>query len=47
MDSYRERIAGGGNDERRREHGSDLARLETASELKQTVDPQPLYQTAL
>ena len=31
----------------RGEHGSNLARLETASELKKTVDPLPLQQTAL
>ena len=29
-------------DEMRREHGSNLTRLETVSELKKTVDPQPL-----
>ena len=29
-------------EERRREHGSSLARLEIASQLKKTVNPQPL-----
>ena len=33
--------------ERRREHGSNLARLETAPELKKAVDPQPLFSRRL
>ena len=32
----------GASEEKRKEHGSNLARPETASELKITVDPQPL-----
>ena len=31
---------------RRSEHGSNLARHETASELENTVEPQPLLQAA-
>ena len=38
---------GGVIEERKREHGSNIARLETAIELKSTVEVQSLQQTAL
>ena len=37
-----EREGEGVSEGRRREHGSNLARIKTASELQKTVDPQPL-----
>ena len=46
MDSGEERRAGASK-ERRREHGSNLARLETALVLKKTIDSQHLQKTAL
>ena len=36
-----EREERGASEERKREHGSILARLETASELQKNVDPKP------
>ena len=43
MDAGRKRRAEGGgtSEERRREHGSNLVRLEKASELKKNVNPKP------
>ena len=42
MDAGRKRRAeGGASEERRREHGSNLVRLEKASELKKNVNPKP------
>ena len=38
---------GGVIEEKKREHGSNIARLETAIELKSTVEAQSLQQTAL